>query len=73
MHTPLSSSRHPVWDLLRFAVLVLAVTVVLWRNASNFDITEYKAIGEIAIAAVAATRGVTMLNNRAKDRSRAEE
>lgn len=36
---------HPIWG---FAWIV-CIAVVLSQNASNFDITEYKSIGEIGL------------------------
>ncbi len=40
MHDP----DHPIWSLLRYAILMLVLTGVLWQNASNFDMTEIKSL-----------------------------
>lgn len=45
------SHYHPIWSLLRFVAIVLAVTALLYRNANSFDETEIKTIIEIAILA----------------------
>ncbi len=48
--------QHPLWHCVRWAVTVLGVTVVLWANASDFVITEGKAITSIGtLLAVAFT------------------
>ena len=41
-------SDHPGWITLRIALFMMPVTVFLWKNASNFDITEIKSIVQIA-------------------------
>lgn len=50
-------AQHPIWAFLRFFVGVLAattvLTVVLWRNASAFDMTEVKSILEAVLAGAA--------------------
>jgi len=35
---------HPIWPLLRFAIVAIVITTVLFVNASDFDETEAKAI-----------------------------
>lgn len=45
----LAAPDHPVWKLAFFGVIVLAHKL----NASNFDITEYKSIGEIGLGYLA--------------------
>ena len=42
---------HPLWATIRFVVLVVATSVILWLNASHFDETEIRTIVEIAIVA----------------------
>lgn len=43
-----SNPNHPIWACVRFCVGIIAVTVVLWSNASDFDITEAQSIATIA-------------------------
>ena len=47
----MSDPWHPIYATIRFCALAIAVTFVLWKNASNFDETEIKTIIEIAILA----------------------
>lgn len=42
----LGDPKHPIWEILRLAVISAVLLTVLWRNASNFDATEWKAFGE---------------------------
>ena len=44
-------AEHPVWKLLSHALYLSFATLFMWINASNFDSTEWKTIGEIALAA----------------------
>lgn len=54
----LSNPYHPCWGMVKFLAVCAVVTVVMWKNASNFDITEYKAIAEIAIIYFAGQYGI---------------
>ena len=47
----MSDPGHPLYATIRFCALAVAVTFVLWKNASNFDETEVKTILEIAVLA----------------------
>lgn len=58
-------SNHPIWSLARFGLAVVAVTVVLSINASDFDETEIKTITEIAIL-VGGYEGAAAFFNRKK-------
>lgn len=49
------SANHPFWSWSKSVVVIVAVTVVLYRNASTFDQTEWKAIAEIAAVMFGAT------------------
>ncbi len=40
-----------MWATIRFVVLVVATSIILWLNASHFDETEIRTIVEIAIIA----------------------
>jgi len=41
----LSNFHHPIWAIVRLAVVLSFLTLVLWLNASSFDETELKVIG----------------------------
>lgn len=56
--------NHPLWATVRFCALCVACTFVLWKNASNFDETEIKAILEIAIMAGGYEGIATFINHK---------
>ena len=39
---------HPIWPILRLAVIFGGLTALLYVNASSFDATELKSVGEFA-------------------------
>ena len=39
---------HPGWDCLKFLIMVAALTFLLYGEASNFDETELRVIGQFA-------------------------
>jgi len=43
-------AHHPIWKTINVAVITLCAGFVLWLNASHFDETEWKALGQLAIA-----------------------
>ena len=54
---------HPLWPTLRVFALTIAVTFLLWINASSFDETEVMTIVEIAVI-VGGYEGMTMLRDK---------
>jgi len=40
----MNDASHPVWSVLRLGIVMIALTVTLWVNASTFDETEIKTI-----------------------------
>ncbi|NNE62379.1 MAG: hypothetical protein HKN35_15915 [Woeseia sp.] len=54
---PLSDSNHPAWAFGRYALLMMVLSVVLWQNASNFDMTEIRSL--VMMGAVMLGWGVT--------------
>lgn len=36
--------NHPIWPILRMALILGTLVFVLWMNASHFDETEIKTI-----------------------------
>lgn len=43
---PISDPKHPLWSAIKFVVLVGAITLLLYGEASNFDETELRVIGQ---------------------------
>lgn len=37
-------SAHPIWSIIRLAVIMVAMCFVLYLNASKFDETEIRSI-----------------------------
>ena len=57
--------KHPIWPIIRLAVFMVALVVILWLNASHFDITELRTI--LAMFFVAAGgESITSFFNREK-------
>jgi len=50
MHDP----KHPIWAIIRTAIMLVALAFVLWINASNFDDTEIRTIVAMFLAAIGA-------------------
>jgi hypothetical protein len=50
MHDP----KHPIWAIIRTTIILIALTFVLWINASNFDDTEIRTIVAMFLAAIGA-------------------
>jgi len=48
----LAKAEHPAWSTIRICVGMICITVVLAVNATNFDESEYRAIGWIGGLAV---------------------
>jgi len=38
------SIEHPIYITIRYIVMMISLTLVLWMNASHFDETELKVI-----------------------------
>lgn len=57
---------HPIWNLIRLSVVMIALTAILWFTASKFDQTEIQTIITMFIAA-AGVEGVTATVLRAVD------
>ena len=41
-------SDHPVWGVLKIAIVCVPLSIFLFRNATNFDWTEGKSIVQLA-------------------------
>lgn len=82
MTNSLHSASHPIWSIVRLAVLMGALIVVLYLTATKFDQTEIKTIiytffaaagGEGAITAIKAvlnSRGNNCPVDHGRDRPR---
>jgi len=44
---------HPIWTVLKHTVYLGFITLILYLNASNFDETELKTLGEIVVGVLA--------------------
>jgi len=47
----LSHPDHPIWSLIRLFLICLFATGILYITATEFDATEWKAIGGIGVGA----------------------
>jgi len=50
----MSSPSHPIWSPLRLTILMIALVVTLWINATEFDATEIKTIITLFVVAASA-------------------
>lgn len=66
----ISSPKHPVWGIARLLIVMTALVVTLWLNASHFDETELKTIITmfiIAASAEGATGFISQFGNKGKE------
>ena len=56
MHDP----KHPIWAIIRTAIMLFALVVVLWLNASHFDDTEISTIVAMFLPAIGAETATKM-------------
>ena len=52
MHA-LADPRHPIWSVIRTAVIMGGACVMLSITATSFDSGELKAVGGVGLASVA--------------------
>lgn len=64
---------HPVWSLLRLVILMGTMTLVLWLNASNFDITEIRSLITVFLVAAGLEGGSQTLHRFGKLVSKAAQ
>lgn len=60
----LKDPRHPIWAILRTAVMLLGLTALLYLNANNFDETELRVIGGYIAIALGTECGVHRICRR---------
>lgn len=59
----MNSPSHPIWGLLRLAILMLVLTAILYFNASDFDATEIKTLTQYFLAAASLEGGVAFVKS----------
>jgi len=65
--TSMQDPKHPIWSILRLVVLMVAMCVTLWSNASNFDVTELRSIITMFFVAASSEAVVGVLTKRKKE------
>ena len=45
----LRNAEHPLWPTIRYCVGIFGATIILYVNASDFDMTEIKSLGLLAL------------------------
>lgn len=58
------TSNAMFWDTIKFAIVMICLTVVLYHNASNFDHTELKTIAEAALPLLGTLVGGSFLQKK---------
>ena len=43
------NGKHPVWGIVRIAVIFIGLTLFLWMNSTSFDKTEMTTIIELLL------------------------
>lgn len=50
----MKDANHPIWAIVRMALILATLVVVLWLNASHFDDTEIRTIVTMFLALLGA-------------------
>jgi hypothetical protein len=50
----MKNANHPIWAIIRMALILGTLIFVLWMNASHFDDTEIKTILTMFLALLGA-------------------
>ena len=58
---------HPIWHAVYVLAVGVALSTVLWVNATKFDNTEIKTIAEVMVLLAAAKAGELWARSRSKD------
>lgn len=61
------TSNHPIWEIARLATLGVIAIGALYVCATQFDETEWKAIGMIMGGGGAASMGISWMQQRAEN------
>ena len=48
----LKDPKHPIWKIVYILVVMGIATVLAWANASNFDETEFKYLGQLLLGLI---------------------
>lgn len=67
MKNPVHSPNHPVWPIIRLVIVMVALVVTLWLNASSFDKTEIRTIITMFLIAGGAEGASSFLSQFRKD------
>lgn len=59
--------EHPAWGFAKFLVVCILLTVLMWGEATNFDETELRVIGQFAALYAAGKWGGKLLNRGSED------
>jgi len=62
------NGKHPVWGIIRLAVIFVGLTLFLWLNSTSFDKTEITTILELllVVGGFEAGRSMIQANGRKK-------
>lgn len=52
-----------LWSFLRLLILMAALTIILWSNADDFDVTEIKSLVAYFLTAASIEGGSQFLKN----------
>ena len=55
-------AKYPIWAIIRTTVMLIALVIVLWLNASHFDDTEIRTIVAMFLAAIGAETATKMMS-----------
>lgn len=50
----MNDAKHPIWAIIRLAILMVSMVIALWLNATHFDKTEMRSIITVFLAAAGA-------------------
>jgi len=64
----MGNASHPIWSLLRLIVLMVALCVILWANASDFDATEIRTLFCYCLAAAGFEGATAYIRGRRSDK-----
>jgi hypothetical protein len=59
----IADAKHPIWSLIRLAIVMVSLTIILYLCASQFDQTEIQTL-VWAFIAIAGGEGLSQLLGR---------
>ena len=60
------NGKHPVWGIIRLAVIFAGLTLFLWLNSTSFDKTEITTILELLLVVGGFEAGRSMIQANGK-------